>query len=496
VNGDTALRFKPLPWLLYRATHAAFGFNPAAWHALSLVLHLAAVLVLRVVLRAVLTRLRPDTPEATRDWLAWAGAALWAVHPAHVEPAVWVTATPYPLLVLCLLGSFWFYVRAADPAQPGPTRRNLGCAWLLALAGYATYPVGATYGLWLMAADVWIFRGGPRDQRAWNEVRPWLVRHALFLLPAVISVLVTWKSSSTTPWLYPAPPTLEEVGLLVRLKMGAAMLGSVWTNFLWPFGQTPNNPMLPSWRTDGAMILTMTLATVLALLCVGLGWRRRPGVVGVVFGSTALALPVLGFGQWPHWAVADRHAYLPHLVLTGALVAVLAARWPAKAFLRPGLLVLVAGLALLGRNQVMIWRNTDTLFRHVETQRAFAWNPGQQAYIYQLWAAHAQEQGRTDDARSKNIQARHTLQEGLLQAAAHAAWVDAVELSRLLEQAYGLPPQLRRERARWLLTLGRLTEAGHDLRRTKRELPGDVETMSLLEEWQRRTGTVATAKEL
>ncbi len=32
VSGETALRFKPVPWLLYRGIHAAFGFHPAAWH--------------------------------------------------------------------------------------------------------------------------------------------------------------------------------------------------------------------------------------------------------------------------------------------------------------------------------------------------------------------------------------------------------------------------------------------------------------------------------
>ena len=61
LNGDTALRFKPLPWLIYRGLHAAFGFNPAAWHALSLGLHLGATLLFFAVLRELLARFRPGT---------------------------------------------------------------------------------------------------------------------------------------------------------------------------------------------------------------------------------------------------------------------------------------------------------------------------------------------------------------------------------------------------------------------------------------------------
>lgn len=491
LNGDTALRFKPLTWLIYRGVHAAFGFNPAAWHALSLVLHLGATLVFWVVLRALLARLQPETPRADARWLAWVGAAVWAVHPAHVEPACWVTATPYPLMVICLTGSFWFYLRGMDPAQPAGARRNLTLAWMAAMAAYAAYPVGVTYGLWLMAADIWIFRTAPRRGGSAADAARWLLRHALFLAPALASAWITWKSSATTPWLYPAPPSLAEVDLLIRLKMGAAMLGSVWTHFFWPVGLTPNNPMLPPDMVGGPMIIFMAAGTGLGLLAVWVKRRQLPGTTGVVYGSTLLALPVLGFAQWPSWAVADRHVYLPHLVLTGAGV-VLAARCWGNRWAKSGgifaALALVAGLAVLGRQQVMIWRNTDTLFAYIERQPAFGWNVSQQAYIYQLWAAEAQAGGRIETAREKNEQARQALQRGMLAAMEKEDWAEAIERSRQMEQSFGLPPVLRRERARWLLTLDRLSEAGAELRQTRRETPEDAATEALILEWEKRAG--------
>jgi hypothetical protein len=488
VNGDTALRFKPLVWLLYRATYSLCGFNPAAWHALNLALHFAAVAMTWAVCRALLARLKPETPAAARAWLAWLAAAGWAVHPAHVEAAVWATATPYPLMVFFLLGSFLFYIRATDPVGPA-ANADFFRAWLLALLAYASYPVGVTYGAWLMVADLWIFRVAPLTRERRGAVPAWLARHALFLLPAVASVLVTFKSSSTTPWLYPAPATLAEVDAFVRLKMGAAMLGAVWTHFAWPFGLTPNNPILPAAMVHGPMILAMAALPVSLGLVAAAGWRKRPGFAAVFFGSTVLALPVLGFTQWPTWSVADRHVYLPHLVFGGALAVWLAGR--PFAVRRTGAftgaaLLLVAGLAGLGFQQVLIWRNTDSLFRYIAAQPAFTWNPTQQAYICQLWGAQLAEDGQPAAALGKHTQARRIFQESMFGEAERGRWDEAVELSRHLEQSYGLPPRLRRERVRWLLHLGRRAEAQADLAVLQRELPGDGAVEQLEREWRRQ----------
>jgi hypothetical protein len=502
VNGDTALRFKPLPWLLYRATHACFGFNPMAWHGLNLVLHLAAVGMAWAVFRATLARLRPATPAGARDFLAWLGAAVWAVHPAHVEAAVWATATPYPLVVFFLLASFRCYLRATDPAHAAERRRYFVWSWLLAAGGYLSYPVGVTYGLWLAVADFWLLGRAPRDPRSPTAWLRWAVVPGLFLLPAVASVLVTFQSTVATSGLYPAPTTLADVSVPVRLQMAAAMLAAVWTHFLWPFGLTPNNVMIPPEIVHGPMILGLAALAVGVVVLALVGQKRAPGFAATILGSAVLALPVLGFTQWPTWSVSDRHIYLPHLVLTGAMVTWLAARVPAwsptagraEPARRSGstmaavALAGLAGLAWLGARQVQIWRNTDTLFRYFEKQPAFAWNPAQQAYIYQLWASDAAEAGRPGEAQAKNLQARRILVDAMQAEAGRRRWAEALEYSLRLEEAFGLPPVLRRERVRWRMELGDLPGARAELQRVRRELPGDAATEDLAREWRQRAG--------
>jgi hypothetical protein len=236
----------------------------------------------------------------------------------------------------------------------------------------------------------------------------------------------------------------------------------------------------------GPLILSMAALAVVVVGAALAAQKRKPGFAGAVLGSAVLALPVLGFTQWPTWSVADRHVYLPHLVLTGAIVAGLATRAAART-IAPVLLVVV-GMAWLGRQQVMIWRNTDSLFRYLEAQPAFAWNPAQQAYIYQLWGAQAAEDHRPADAEMKNKQARGILVHAMLAEAEREHWAQAIEFSQRLEQSFGLPPELRRERARWRLAQGDVAGAGVDLAQAARELPGSPATEELIREWRRRSG--------
>lgn len=484
-TGEMALRFKPLPWLISRATHALWGFNPAAWHAVSLLLHVGATLILAGLLQKWLADRTPTISPPQAAWIACGAAALWAVHPARVEPAVWVTAMPYPLMGAFLFASFHCYTLAQTTGR-AEARKWYGLSWCFALGGHLSYPVGVTYVLWLLAADRWIFRTAPATKPLGREQISWLLRHAAFALPAVLSLVVTWQSAAAASPLYPAAPGLDEVGLLVRAKMAAAMLAAVWTHFFWPVGLTPNNPMVAPEQINGPFI---TLLSVLACLSLAGAWlvrHRWPATAGLVIGVAGLCVPVLGLTQWPSWSVADRHVYLPHAIFAGAL-AVLLARCisTASAVARRNLLAggagLLLGVAWLGHAQASIWRNTGTLFSYIERQPAFVWDARQQAHIHSIWAAYEQSRARPEEATFHLKRAHRALVDRLL-AALQAGETDVfLECAADLEGRFGLPPQLRRERARILLKQGAREAALRDLEIVVRALPEDLESQQL---WQ------------
>ena len=487
-TGEAALRFKPLPWLVSRATHALWGFNPAAWHAVSLVLHLGATLALAALLRRWLVNDAEPAKASPTTWIACGAAALWAVHPARAEPAVWVTAMPYPLMGALLFVSFHFYTLAQTTGRAQAMKWYF-LSWGFAVCSHLTYPVGVTYVLWLMAADRWIFRTAPVMRRLGREQASWLLRHAAFALPAVLSLVVTWQSAAAASPLYPAAPGLDDVGLLVRIKMAAAMLTAVWTHFAWPFGHTPNNPMIAPGQIDGLSITLWAVVTCLMLAGAWLVRRRWPAATGLVIGVAGLCVPVLGLTQWPSWSVADRHVYLPHAIFAGTLAVLFARRISKTAIAtRPILVVaaaaLVVGVAWRGHVQASIWRDTDTLFAYIEKQPAFAWDARQQAHIYSIWAAYDQSRGRTESGALHITRAQRALVDRMvfaLQAGDHGQFI---ECSRDLEQRFGLPPQLRRERAKLLLGQGQAAAALRDLEVVARALPEDPETQDMLRSLQ------------
>lgn len=482
-SGNQALRFKPLHWLCNRGMHGLCGFEPAAWHAFNLGLHLAAMVLFYVVLRQVFGRLATDAKKFRADWAAFAGAGLWALHPLRAEAVAWATASTYPLTAVALLGSFACYLRAF--ATRG--RRWLSGAWVLAVAAYASYPVAVTYGLWLMAADCWLLSDGKENDGPWaaGRSRAWWVKHAAFLAPAALAVGVTLWSRFTAPGMFTAAPTVESVGLATRAAMALASLAYFVRHLVWPVDLTPNMP--PVDFSSGTLLSVTALAAMvlLGLLVIWQKRRQAPRVALVVLGFVALALPCLGLTEQPTWPV-DRYSYIVHLVLIGGAAGGLMG-WAGD---RPGRLVscglllggLVLASAFAARRQAMIWQDNTVLFTHMEGHPHFADNPRQQGHVYYLWGSAEVVGAHPARAAVLLARAQQVYLAAIRAAVGRADYAEALSLSTHLERNFALTPVMHRERGAWLLRLGRRPEALAELQVARAALPGDARTQALLAE--------------
>jgi hypothetical protein len=90
----------PVTVLGYAAQRAAFGLDPAAFHIVSLVLHILCALLAAILAR----RLRAPVVACA------AAGALFAIHPLVVEPVAWVVGQKDLLAAMFLLAAL--YVRA------------------------------------------------------------------------------------------------------------------------------------------------------------------------------------------------------------------------------------------------------------------------------------------------------------------------------------------------------------------------------------------------
>ena len=134
--------YRPLQMVTYRLTADVFGFDASAFHAVNLAFHVIVVLLAFAVFYTLTGRIG----------LAFASAALFAVHPIHSEAVDWIAALPDIGCTAFFLLAFLFFVlgRGQKSQQPPikPSRRS----HVLFLA--ASFAAFAAALLWKEAAIV------------------------------------------------------------------------------------------------------------------------------------------------------------------------------------------------------------------------------------------------------------------------------------------------------------------------------------------------------
>ncbi|HVM48518.1 MAG TPA: hypothetical protein VMU04_10855 [Candidatus Acidoferrum sp.] len=98
----------PLAWMSHMADMELFGLNPGWHHLTSLLIHVANTLLLFLVLRRMTGAV----------WRSGFVAALFALHPLHVESVAWVTERKDALSTLFFMLTLWAYCRYVEVPRP------------------------------------------------------------------------------------------------------------------------------------------------------------------------------------------------------------------------------------------------------------------------------------------------------------------------------------------------------------------------------------------
>ncbi len=344
-----------LSWMLDYALH---GPDAGAFHGTNLLLHALATLALFLALA-----------RATRStWRSAFVAAVFAVHPLHVEPVAWAAARKDPLSGLFFALLLLVYVGGGR--GPRSAARMLAVSILLAL-GLMSKPTLVSAPVLLLLLDAWPLgrlRGSavPHDTEGISVRAALLEKLPLFALAAAVSALTLLAQHGAG-----MVATLDQLPLPSRLENAAvacvAYLGkTVWPRSLAVFYPHPEQG-LSAWRVAGSLALLLAL-TALALRSA----RRHPALtVGWLWYLVALA-PVIGVVQVGSQAMADRYMYLPLIGLAiavawgvpellGALVGDARRRRALLALAAGASVALLAGTAIL---QVRHWRDSVALFEH------------------------------------------------------------------------------------------------------------------------------------
>ena len=332
----------PVVYTSFWLEHKLWGLAPLGGHAVNVLLHLVNVLLIR----RLLERLAVPGP--------WVIAAVFAVHPLHVESVAWVIERKDLLSALFYLTAVLTWMRFMEAPRAGRYVSALGLftAGLLSKSIVVTLPAALLIWCW------W---------RTGRVTRRDLIRLAPFF--GVALVVTAFDLSFYTS----REPLSLGYSFVDRMLIAARALWFYVGKLLWP---TDLAVIYPLWEIRAADPLAWTYVLAAAALAAAL-WagRARLGrgpLAGVLFYAVTLS-PVLGFvdyGYMQFSLVADRFQYLAGLGVLAVLAgpATLAAGRLAAPLRRGAAGALVVVLALLGTltwRQAGVYRDGVALFSHI-----------------------------------------------------------------------------------------------------------------------------------
>ena len=340
----------PLTMLSYLVDAELFGMSPAAFHVVNVVLHAANALVLFFVLRRM-------TGREHRSGIV---AALFALHPLHVESVAWVAERKDVLSTFFLLWTVWAWAAWCER----PSARRYALVALLFALGLMSKPMLVTLPFALLLLDHWPlgrFAPQPPAPRAWlgRLGRLALEKWPLFAMAAVVSV-VTFVVQQQTG----AMTATDQLSLIERLANAAQSVLRYLGLAVWPvrlgvmYPLPPEIPLIQGGLAAG-LVLAASVVVVRAV-------RSAPHLFTGWFWYLGTLVPVIGLVQVGYQSHADRYTYVP---LIGIFVAVVwsvaeavAARPRARTVAAALTAVALVALSVRSWDQVGYWRDSETLY--------------------------------------------------------------------------------------------------------------------------------------
>jgi tetratricopeptide (TPR) repeat protein len=348
----------PLTTISHMLDCQLHGLNAGGHHATNVALHTLAVLLLFGVLRQMTGAV----------WKSAIVAALFAIHPLHVESVAWVSerkdvlSAVFFMLTLC---AYVCYVRAPSIG------RYLIVAVIFAF-GLMSKSMLVSTPIVLVFLDYWplgrIQKSKARGQESkvsaqWSVVGGLLMEKIpLVVLSAAVCVITFVLQKRTAGSIPPLP-------LLWRVQNAFASYAIYVWKTLWPthlavFYPHPNDT-LAIWEVISA------IALLLAITASAIVFRKqRPYLFTGWFWYLVMLVPVIGIVQVGEQGHADRYTYLPHIglfllaVWFAADVTAVHQSRSRFAVAAAVAIAIIAALAWRAFIQTSYWRNSETLWTH------------------------------------------------------------------------------------------------------------------------------------
>ena len=390
-----AHNWHPLTWLSLMLDDQVYGLEPGGYHLTNIFLHGATAILLFIVLRQMTGFL----------WRSAFVAALFAVHPLHVESVAWVSerkdvlsALFFMLALLCyakyVTRGAWRVPGSGDVTPPvtrHPSRPYYAFALLFFALGLMSKPMLVTMPIVLLLIDYWPLK---RVQGSGFKVQGWggLVREKIpFFGLSALSCLATVLAQ------YSVIQPLKHVPLSARLGNAAVSCVTYLGQMFYPrtlvaYYPFPEHGYEPWWLA-GAIAVLVTISVIVWL------WRdRRPYLLVGWLWYLVMLVPVIGIVQVGTQAHADRYTYLSQIGLYVLLIWLVAEWWRWRRWSLGAIAAMTIAACGVGAwIQAGYWRDSETLWRHALTLPGNDDVPG----LHDNLGTALDKEGRLDEAMAE-----------------------------------------------------------------------------------------------
>jgi tetratricopeptide (TPR) repeat protein len=344
-RSEVARNWHPITMLTHMLDCQLAGVRPGWPHFVNILLHAANAVLLFHLLKRMTGAI----------WRGAFVAALFALHPLHVESVAWVAERKDVLSTLFWFLTTWAYVRYADVVKfQSANFRFYALALGLFAVGLLCKPMLVTVPFTLLLLDYW-----PLGRTKSVSFAPLIAEKIPFMVLSAVLCVVTYSIQQH------GGSVLSTDNLPMSYRVGNALV-SYWRyigKMFWPENLAAlylKSGDWPGWEVALAAALLLAVSSVAV-------WqgRRRPWLAVGWFWYLGTLVPVIGIVQAGMQTMADRYTYVP---LIGLFIILAWGGWElANMWRMPKVAPWVAAAAVtvcaaLTSHQLTFWKDSETLF--------------------------------------------------------------------------------------------------------------------------------------
>ena len=342
-TNDTG-NWHPLTWLSLMLDAQLFGHGAAAPHLTNVLFHIANSILVFCLFRQMTGAL----------WRSAILALLFALHPLHVESVAWVAERKDVLSAFFGLLTLLFYTRYAAKKDQ---RSSLILALLFFICALMSKSMVITLPFVMLLLDFW-----PLRRFNLSSLKALLIEKIPFFLLIIVDSILTFIAQQKGN----AVTSLTRFPLDMRIENVFVSYARYLGKIAWPVNlATPYSPL----RYWPALVVVLSIVLFIAFCFGGVAVRKRYLFVFTGwFWFAGMLVPVIGLVQVGAQSMADRYVYLPiigiFLIVVWGVAEFCDRNHAPRGVIISGVVILGFVSAVRARNQVSLWQNDETLFRH------------------------------------------------------------------------------------------------------------------------------------